>query len=141
MEPQWPGKADLARLVCDAADESGCDGEQWGTMAHSFSLYFDLTKAICAELSKLGYRALPKPLRGNQEACRVEGADVIVVVQRVLESDRQGKWLCYDLEVYCRQLGQRPIIAAALDPIVKDYGAKDKALIDAYRREPRAEED
>lgn len=85
--------------------------------------------AIVEAVEQLGYPCGPGILQHEDEWCRAEGDDVIVVLYRRLEDCPEGQALCYDIEVCCRDMDQRPRIAYALRPVVDEFATQDQQII------------
>src|SRR5438093_974645 len=101
-------------------------------MANAMSLYVDLEEGIREKLAGFGYPAFPVQLQGRNEVCRLEGDAVIVVIERVFETDGVG----YDITVYCREREMRPVIWRAVQPLVADYAENDYTLLKSYCQTP-----
>lgn len=92
------------------------------------TIMLQMQAAMIETVEQLGYPCEPGFLQDEDEWCRAEGDDVIVVVYRRLEDCPEGRALCYDIEVCCRDMDQRPRISYALQPVVDRFAAQDQQI-------------
>lgn len=116
---------EIAKHICHGADLTGLEGQRWGIAANGLRLWFDVAAEIVDELAAFGYTdCKPAEPEGQNELCRVEGAEVIVVVEMEVGDD----FLAYDTVVFCANQMAIPAITHAIDPLIKKFGRKHHDL-------------
>lgn len=99
------------------------------TVGNAMRVMLHMQAAMIETVEQLGYSCGPGMVEDEDEWCRAEGDDVSVVIYRRFERCPEGLAMCYDIEVCCRDMDQRPRIAYALQPVVDKFAAHDQQAI------------
>lgn len=126
---EWPRLISVDERQTTQAPDDEISPDVSKALLDTCALTFETQKALIEALQRLGFQCSPGVVQDEDEWCRAEGDDVIVVLYRRFEREPEGLAVYYDTEVCCRDLDKRAPISQALHPTVAEYAERDQAII------------